>query len=199
MLTPTTYHDYYKLTAATSMDSLNLSLVRIIFLKGLIFRARSARKINPFRKTIQSIADWKNKKEAAMIWISITRLRLRSVRFLPKFLWLSWQSTRQAKKAEGNRRLKLEGGKGLVFWTLTAWDNEALMRAYMSSGAHRHAMPKLIHWCNEASTVHWLQETDELPSMAEAYRRMQAEGRFYKVNYPSADQEAHQIAESRTQ
>jgi hypothetical protein len=31
------------------------------------------------------------------------------------------------------------------------------MRAFMLSGAHQRAMPKLFNWCDEASVVHWNQ------------------------------------------
>ena len=75
-----------------------------------------------------------------------------------------------------------------TFWTCTLWSDEPAMRAFMMSGAHRKAMPKLINWCDEASVVHWQQEAAEPPPWHEAHRRMQAEGRASKVRYPS---EAH--------
>jgi len=85
----------------------------------------------------------------------------------------------------------------LVFWTVTAWEDEAAMRAFMMSGAHRRAMPKLLDWCDEAAVAHWTQETAPLPDLAEAYRRIVAEGRSSKVHYPSVDQRAKRIASPR--
>lgn len=127
--------------------------------------------------------------------ISITRLRVRSVRYLPSFLWFTLRSARQAKRAEGNLQTKLVSDAKLTFWTLTAWNDEAAMRSYMMNGAHHRAMPKLLDWCDEASVVHWLQESDELPTIQEAHRRMQSEGRTSKVRHPSPDQVAYRITQ----
>jgi hypothetical protein len=97
---------------------------------------------------------------------------------------------------------------------MTAWDSEASMRQFMLSGAHKAAMPKLIHWCDEASVTHWTQPESQtpdprpqtpsqtpdprpqtpsqtlpspvaLPSWQEADRRMRETGRPSKVAHPS--------------
>ena len=68
------------------------------------------------------------------------------------------------------------------------------MRAYRNTDAHRRAMPKLLHWCDEASVVHWQQDGPGLPDMPEALRRMVVEGRLSKVNHPSPAHAAKQIA-----
>jgi quinol monooxygenase YgiN len=126
--------------------------------------------------------------------ISVTRLRLRSVRFLPAFFWFAWKSVQQARQTKGNLKTKLVQDANLTFWTITAWEDEAAMRSFMMTGAHHQAMPKLLNWCDEASVVHWLQETDELPNVAEAHRRMVTEGRVSKVRHPSPNHTAHRIA-----
>jgi hypothetical protein len=72
------------------------------------------------------------------------------------------------------------------------------MRAYMTSGAHCTAMPRLIDWCDEASVAHWEQETEELPSWREVHRRMQSEGRRSKVRHPSPAHERFEIPVPRT-
>src|SRR3712207_7769762 len=53
-----------------------------------------------------------------------------------------------------------------TFWTMTVWESEKDMRAYLMSGAHKKAMPKLASWCSEASVAHWRSEehTSELQS-----------------------------------
>ncbi len=84
-----------------------------------------------------------------------------------------------------------------AFWTVTAWDDDAAMNAYRTSGVHQAVMPKLMDWCDEASVAHGMQPTAELPSWAEAHRRMVAEGRMSKVKHPSAAQLANHITEPR--
>jgi Domain of unknown function (DUF3291) len=124
-----------------------------------------------------------------MPFVSITRLRVRSWRYLPAFLLHSLRAARQAKAAAGNLSVGLLRDAGLAFWTRTLWRDEAAMRAFMLSGAHRRVMPQLLHWCDEAATVHWMQEASEPPSWEEAHRRLQQEGRPSKVNQPSPAQQ----------
>lgn len=128
-----------------------------------------------------------------MALISVTRLRVRSVFYLPQFFWQTFKSQRQAKRASGmlGGRLILEAH--WAFWTATVWESEAAMRAFRSSGAHMKAMPKLLDWCDEASYVHWDQENAELPSWGEAHRRMIREGKLSKVRNPSAAQLAKEF------
>jgi hypothetical protein len=71
------------------------------------------------------------------------------------------------------------------------------MRAYRNSGAHRQIMPKLLKWCDEATVVHWHQETGALPDWPEAHRRILSEGKVSKVNHPSPDHAVRQFPRPR--
>jgi hypothetical protein len=126
------------------------------------------------------------------VFVSLTRLRVRSARFLPRFAWHTLRSLRQVRRAQGF----LQGGllpdlvpaKGdWTFWTMTAWESESAMRGYMTTGDHKEAMPHLMEWCDEASVAHWEQEGEALLSWEEADRRMRASGRASKVRWPSAE------------
>lgn len=128
-----------------------------------------------------------------MTLISVTRLRVRSIRFLPVFLWYTFKSNQQAKQAQGNLASTLRAQGNTVFWTLTVWDNEASMRSYMRSGSHREAMPKLQNWCDEASVVHWHAESATLPSWEEAETAMVTRGRFTPLTHPSIAHQNHQF------
>src|ERR1700730_8434496 len=86
--------------------------------------------------------------------VSITRLRLRSWRFLPMFAWYTLRSSRQAGRAEGNLASKLLRDRRNTFWTSTLWTGEAAMKGFMISGFHGKAMRMLAEWCDEAAVVH---------------------------------------------
>ena len=120
-----------------------------------------------------------------MSFVSITRLRIRSVLFLPMFYIHTQRSIGQVKTAAGFRRGALLADRERTFWTMTVWNDHAAMKRYIVDGAHRTAMPRLLDWCDEASIVHWDQPTDELPDWAEADARMRTDGRTSKVHHPS--------------
>ena len=133
-----------------------------------------------------------------MIFVSLTRLRIRSVRYLPLFVMHTLRSLRQVKKAPGFLTGALLPDRSWTFWTLTAWDQRESMRSYMVSGDHKQAMPHLMHWCDEASVAHWEQEDTTLPSWEEADRRMRESGRPSKVNHPSSEHAGLHYRKPRT-
>ena len=120
-----------------------------------------------------------------MPFISITRLRVRSFRFLPLFALHTFSTLRQVRNSSGFQGGGLLADRRWTFWTMTAWDNQESMRAYMTGGAHKVVMPRLMDWCDEASVVHWVQPEAQLPTWTEADRRMRTEGRTSKVRNPS--------------
>jgi hypothetical protein len=128
-----------------------------------------------------------------MALISVTRLRVRSFIYLPQFFWHAFTSMRQAERSSDFLGGRLLVNAKNVFWTMTAWKDQAAMNAYRTGGAHRRAMPKLLNWCNEAAVAHWTQESLEIPSWREAYQRMAEEGKPSKVNHPSPDQLSNHI------
>jgi quinol monooxygenase YgiN len=95
---------------------------------------------------------------------SITRLRVRSWRYLLLFFLQALRSARQAAAAEGNLTTRVLRDRRNTFWTGTVWANDAAMKSFMLSGVHRQAMRKLPDWCDEAAVVHWTQEGNELPT-----------------------------------
>jgi heme-degrading monooxygenase HmoA len=120
-----------------------------------------------------------------MAFVSLTRLRLRSLRFLPGFGLYATRSLDQIRKAPGFLAGQLLPDRDWTYWTMTAWDGMENMRRYMTSGAHQKAMPRLMEWCDEASVAHWEQADAVLPGWEEADRRMRAIGRASKVRFPS--------------
>lgn len=123
---------------------------------------------------------------------SITRLRLRSIFTLPAFLRESEASVTQLAAAPGFISGAVLPEGRLVFWTRTAWESEAAMKAYRDGGAHRAAMPKLVEWCDEAAVAHW--EGEPARDWDEIFARMSAEGRLSRVRHPTKAHQAKSFA-----
>jgi quinol monooxygenase YgiN len=119
-----------------------------------------------------------------MVFVSVTRLRLRSAWYLFPLAWRTFRVNQQIRAADGCLASQVRRGRERIFWTKSVWRDEAAMRAFMSSGAHRTAMPKLKLWCDEASAAHWSQERAEI-SWAEAEGGMAQYGWTSKVLHPS--------------
>lgn len=136
----------------------------------------------------------------AVYHVSITRLRLRSWRYLLPFFFYAIRSSRQARRAPGCITLSLlrEDGPGNIFWTRTVWQSADAMRDYMLSGAHRAAMPHLLNWCDEAAVAHWTQPTPDEPTWQQAYEQLIASGRASKVRHPSPNHATRRFPPPRT-
>ena len=117
--------------------------------------------------------------------MSVTRLRLRHWRFLPPFAWYAVLSGVQARRSAGHRFSRATKDAGLVFWTITVWEQEAAMRYFRNHGAHQKAMPKLAEWCDEGTYVHWVQPGETPPTLVEGAERLIREGAVSRVKYPS--------------
>ena len=120
-----------------------------------------------------------------MAFIGVTRLRVRSVRFLPAFAMHFLRTRSQVRQAPGFRTGSVLPDRCWTFWTMTAWDSQEHMRRYVATVPHRTTMPYLRDWCDEASVVHWEQPEDALPSWLEAHKRMHENGRASGVRNPS--------------
>lgn len=127
--------------------------------------------------------------------ISVTRLRLRSIRFVPALLWHGRLVTREIIRVQGFLTGKLFVDAKLTVWTMTAWNDLTSMRAFRDTGAHKRVMPHLANWCSEATSVHWEQESDHLPDWERAYERLVREGRVIYVKKPSGNQRERRFPE----
>jgi hypothetical protein len=123
-----------------------------------------------------------------MYFISATRLRVKSIFFLPSFFISNEASLKELKVTKGFIEGKELVDKKLTFWTLTLWESDGDMRAFRNSVPHRKAMQQLPNWCDEASYTHWMQEEKSLPDWTTVYNKMITEGKTTKVRKPSANQ-----------
>lgn len=119
--------------------------------------------------------------------VSVTRLRIRSPRFLPLFAIGTVRTARQAARARGFAGGAVLADPARTFRTITVWRERDDMRAYVAGGAHGRVMPRLLGWCDEASVVGWEQPDATVPGRATAEARMRAEGRPSRVRHPSDD------------
>jgi heme-degrading monooxygenase HmoA len=128
------------------------------------------------------------------MFVSITRLRLRSWRFMPSFIVQALRSAAQAKAAPGNLGVAILAEANRTYWTRTIWTDEGAMRAFIRSGVHRRIMGRLADWCDEAAVAHWSQAATNAPSWDDTARRLQRDGRPSAVNHPTPAHRNFQIA-----
>ena len=58
-----------------------------------------------------------------MALIAVTRLRVRSMRYLPRFFWLAFRSNTQVRRAPGHLATRVVNDARLAFWTMSAWES----------------------------------------------------------------------------
>ena len=114
---------------------------------------------------------------------AVTRLRLRSLRFVPLLIVAAIRARRQARTSDGCLAADTRTERGRVFWTRTLWRDAAAMHGFARRDAHGAAMPRLQDWCDEASVVHF--EHGTLPDWDEAEARLRDAGRVSRVRHPS--------------
>src|SRR5437667_11726186 len=98
-----------------------------------------------------------------MAFASVTRLRVRSWRFLPMFLIQSFRAAQQAKSAEGSLAVALLRQPQNTYWTRTVRKSESAMTAFMLTGAHRGVMRKLLNCGDEEALVRLTIVSHRLP------------------------------------
>ncbi|MBI3437884.1 MAG: DUF3291 domain-containing protein [Proteobacteria bacterium] len=130
-----------------------------------------------------------------MAFNSITRLRLRSVFTLPAFARETRVITAQCAIAPGFLEGAVLAEGWMVFWTRSAWDSEAAMKAFRDNDAHRASMPKLLDWCSEAMVAHWEGEPET--AWTNIHARMSQQGRKSKVRSPNQAHEQRRVAPLR--
>ena len=116
--------------------------------------------------------------------VSVTRFRVRSLRFLPFFLIHAQRCLAQIRRSDGYVAGALRRDRDHAYWTTSVWRDEAALLAYVTGGAHRTAMPRLSEWGDEASTVRWVRDSADLPCWPEAIERMRREGHSLPLRHP---------------
>ncbi|MFD0899103.1 DUF3291 domain-containing protein [Actinomadura sediminis] len=116
---------------------------------------------------------------AAEAVVMASRFEVRSLRHVPGFFLASLALLRQARTAPGAHgfTLKAELAKR-TFWTLSAWRDDAALRAYAAAEPHRSTMRRKRGVMRDSTFVFWSVTGSELPiDWADAQRRLAAEAR----------------------
>jgi hypothetical protein len=132
-----------------------------------------------------------------MAFVSVTRLRVRSIWFLLPFTLASLRTRQQLRRAPGFIEGRLTIEFPFAFWTMSIWKSHDDMRRFRNAPPHLDAMRRLPHWCDEASYVHWEQRDTELPSIDAAYRILHKQGITSKVTHPTAAHSAGQTTSGK--
>lgn len=132
-----------------------------------------------------------------MYFVSVTRLRLRSPWYLLRFAWHNWRTVRQTQRTPGFLGGCLIGEARRTFWTITVWEQQAAMAHLRNQGAHKRVMPYLQTWCDEAAVAHWQQDTPTVPTLTEAYERLQANGHWTRLQHGSTLHQQRQLTPPR--
>ncbi|GLH79906.1 hypothetical protein SSBR45G_48150 [Bradyrhizobium sp. SSBR45G] len=108
------------------------------------------------------------------VYVSVTGFRPHpGLARLARFWWRTWRAAQQARRAPGNLRAELRPAGG-IYHTMTVWTDEASMRAYVRSGAHRRAMIGFRD-LGGGRTLGFAADAE--PSWEVAYARWQREAR----------------------
>lgn len=110
--------------------------------------------------------------------VSVTRLRLRGWTALVPFVRSAAASAAAARDTPGfvdGRMNPLD--RGLVFWTLTRWQDAAALATFRGCAAHRTAMGATNQLASEIATATWESADADLPTWLEAHERLAREGR----------------------
>src|SRR5437899_6730910 len=78
---------------------------------------------------------------------SATYLRVRGPWVLPGFLLQTWRVVRAARRTPGSVSVRLLGLPPLpFFWTVTVWESQEAMDAFVATEPHRLAMAAMSRW-----------------------------------------------------
>jgi heme-degrading monooxygenase HmoA len=109
-----------------------------------------------------------------------TRIRVRGPRQLAAFLRASAAAHRAARRTEGNARSRLLGIPPLLwFHTLSVWESEQAMLAFLKSPEHRAAMAGFEEWAEVGRFVRFTSETRRV-SWRRAFRSLRTPDGSYR-------------------
>ena len=122
--------------------------------------------------------------------IVVTRLRLKDPALLDEFFTDAVAAIEQAQKSEGNLGADALADADNAWWSVSAWRERGPMQAFVNSEPHRTISARLDHFCDEATFVHWEQDSPDLPDWRTSWRHLIADGEVAELTNPSAANQA---------
>ena len=129
-----------------------------------------------------------------MALVSVTRLRIRSWRYMLPFALYTLRAARQAQGSSGFLGGWLGTSGSWAFWTVTVWTDETAMKRYRDNGVHKAAMPRMLDWANEGAMARYEQSGTQPPSGPAALSALESRGRISKVRHPTPEHSAGKTA-----
>ena len=105
------------------------------------------------------------------MFIVATELHIRNIRKFIPFIRHASRSAKQARQAEGCLHVWVGNGGWRIGYTLTAWQDEAMMKQFRNSGAHAEAMKRTKGLASRYKTAVW--HADTVPDWKEAKQRLE--------------------------
>jgi hypothetical protein len=125
--------------------------------------------------------------------VSVTRLRVRSVRYLLPFVWWTLRVLRQSRRSPGyvsGAATRMRDGS---FWTATVWESAGHTRGFRNAEPHEDAMRGIRRWCDEAVYARYATDATTPPAWEEAHHRLIAAPRFTRLDHPSEKHRTKQL------
>ncbi|WP_422362079.1 hypothetical protein [Reichenbachiella sp.] len=110
------------------------------------------------------------------MYVSITRLKLKSIWLLPKFAGQSNKVARQANQSSGILKVRLSNRWFKYFYTMTHWNSKEAMQQFMINGEHKVAMKQWSDYASEVKAYGF--ETNDPPKWKEARSLIKKQGRI---------------------
>jgi hypothetical protein len=132
-----------------------------------------------------------------MAVVVATRMRVGKLQDVPRFLRGSLAAGRQASGSPGLLGGRLRAEMPGVYWTLTVWESGRDMAAFRDGGVHAILVPRLAGWASEAVFGVWTTDSTDVPSWAEAARRVAEQPNFAPLDNPSQTHQAERVTPAR--
>jgi len=117
--------------------------------------------------------------------VVVSPLRLRDPAVLDEFFTDAVAAIEQAQKSQGNLGADALADANNAWWSVSAWQDRRLMRAFVDGQPHLGISGRLDHYCDEATFVDWEQALPDLPDWQTSWRHLTADGKAADLTHPS--------------